>query len=181
MKRIVFVFSALLVFSYVQAQIAESVIVEYESVHYGVEAKQILYIDNFGEKIVIDTYNTNNTTGRNLSLNGMHYVFFLENKKLHKKFKATEYDMIFHLYDMDKLEEKEYYVNVDKTGKETIAGKECDVYKILTADKKEVYFYIWKGILLKKVSKVSNLTAVQVIENPKFKDGQFDIPEGYGF
>ena len=181
MKRIVFIFSLLTVVNYSQAQIGESVIVEYEVVHYGVKHKQVLYIDDFGKKKVIDVYNPDNTTKRYLSLNGMDYTFLLENKNLNYKYKSKENDMIYHVYDMKTLPDHEYYVKVDKTGTEKIAGKECEVFKIITADKKETIYYIWNGILLKMTSKTSKLIAVKIIENPVFKKGQFKIPEDYEF
>jgi hypothetical protein len=163
------------------AQTPESVIVEYESEHYGVKSKHVLYYTDFGKKKVMDVHNPNNTTKRYLSKDKMDYTYMLERKDINFKYPSIKNDVIYHVLDMSTLCEKDYYISATKTGTENILGKECDIYTVQTADKKTIKYSVWNGIVLKKESDQSKLNALKINLEPIFEEYLFEIPEGYVF
>ncbi len=79
-------------------------------------------------------------------------------------------------YENMSAKDIEYY-GVKKAGKETLLGKECDVFEVTKYNMK---VWIWKGIALKTVMKQITTEAVQFREEP-VDPNLFELPKGKVF
>lgn len=69
-------------------------------------------------------------------------------------------------------------VSIEHTGKETVLGKACQIYKVQAEGEMTVYYSVYKNIILKEKSTFVELTATEIDENFVPDDSLFELPQG---
>lgn len=144
--------------------------------------KETYYIDDYGKTVVIVTdkpglYEPENTTmiwkdGKTTMINHHTKKYYTTPVRT----KSSEPPTI--AYSNETQRKQGGYT---KKGKETIAGKECDVYEHRTM---KVTYYLWKNIDLKLINySLGDMgytrEAVSVQENISLPSSLFELPDGY--
>lgn len=162
----------------------KSGIVEYSTKAMGTEVNQTLYFDDYGAKEATETsmemagYKSNT-----LNINKGEYTYTLDmNTKTGTKHKIIPTGVDIDFNNLSKELEKE--MNLQKMGKESFAGKECEKY---TIDYKDMQmkgsFLVWKGIALKSDFNLSTMKtemiANNIQENVNIPSSKFEIPANF--
>ncbi len=135
---------------------------------YGNKQKSISTLEMFGEKsitvsIIIDKFKYDYTEGAKEGTKMSYYAA-----------PASDYS------DVSKEDIEKY--GIKKLGKETIAGKECDVVSIESPMASKVW--IWEGIPMKTITKLGKEDFVMEITSIELTDvdaNLFELPEGVSF
>jgi hypothetical protein len=135
---------------------------------YGNKQYSVSTIEMFGEKsgtisIIVDGYKYDYSIGTTEGTKVSYYAA-----------PTTDYSDVSD-------EDIEKY-GIEKEGKETIAGKECDVFSIEEPMASKVW--IWEGIPMKTVTKLGKEDFVMEITTIELVDvdaSKFELPEGISF
>lgn len=96
------------------------------------------------------------------------------------KRKYTDFNQIrVNFANIDKIQNSDK-VTVEKLDDEIVLDKNCKVYKVIS-DGYSKQYSIWENILLKEKTTFSELTAVEIIENPNLDQNIFELPKDVDF
>lgn len=160
----------------------KSAIVEYKTITMGIEGKQILYFDNYGEKEAYETeMSVFGFTSRTITIYGddCSYTVDLVKKTATK---SSSKDNPYNI-DFERLaQEAEKEWKIQKEGSETLLGRECIKYSITNIRNSSMngFFWVWKGIPFKTEMNMIGtkmvLEAQKIDENVSIPADKFIIP-----
>ena len=160
----------------------KSGIVEYKAQIMGMDMKQILTFDDYGNKEITEmVMDMMGTKSRSITLakDGFQYTYDLEKKTGTKKpFSGNgSFNVDFENMSKDMIKD----MNLKKEGTEEFLGKNCEKMSI---DYKKMEmkgnFLVYKGVALKMDTYMGatkmKMVAEKFLENPSFPANQFEVP-----